>query len=433
LLFGTAFPKLKAGAEDGAWMRTEQNMQSAETVAMRRERNEQPAENASAAFYLQRVDALAREIDAAGQSIDAERDIPAALLKRFDAEGFWRLLLPPSLGGAALALPDFVLTIEALAKLNASVAWVVGQTAGCSMVAAYMDPQAAARVFQSEPRGVLAWGPGPDARAVAAPGGYRLTGNFSLASGSHVATWLGALCPIYEADGNPRLDANKRPEMRHFLFPREAAPLRDDWRVIGLRGTGSDGYELKDLFVPDELVVARSDPKECRCDLPLYRVASPVFYACSFGFLALGVARGMMDAFVALASKKTPRGDASSLAANPLTQHDVGLLEARLRAARSFLWESVEAAWAEIEQTGTLPIDQRMTVRMAGTFAFAESATIVDGLYHAAGSTAMFEDHPFERRLRDIHSIQQQLHGRKAHFQTVGCYLMGGTPNTAFL
>lgn len=408
-------------------------MLSVQTDKIRQERNEKPAERASAASYLQRVSALASDIDAAGHSIDSERDIPAGLLKRLDEEGFWRLLLPPSLGGAALALPDFVLTIEALARLNASVAWVVGQTAGCSMVAAYMDPKAAAGVFQAEPRGVLTWGPGPDARAVAAPGGFRLTGNFSFASGSHVATWLGALCPLYEADGSPRLDANSRPEMRHFLFPREAAPLRDDWRVIGLRGTGSDGYELKDLFVPDDLVVARSDPKECRCDLPLYRVESPVFYACSFGFLALGVARGMMDAFVALASRKAPRGDASSLAANPLAQHDVGLLEAHLRAARSFLWETVEAAWAETEQTGALTLDQRIAIRMAGTFALSESAVIVDGLYHAAGSTAMLEDYPFERRLRDIHSIQQQLHGRKAHFQTVGCYLMGGSPNTAFL
>ncbi len=50
--------------------------------------------------------------------------------------------------------------------------------------------------------------------------------------------------------------------------------------------------------------------------------------------------------------------------------------------------------------------------------------------YHAAGSTAIFEENPFERRFRDIHTVSQQVQGRREHFETVGQYLLGLAPDT---
>jgi hypothetical protein len=50
--------------------------------------------------------------------------------------------------------------------------------------------------------------------------------------------------------------------------------------------------------------------------------------------------------------------------------------------------------------------------------------------YHAAGSTAIFEENPFERRFRDIHTVSQQVQGRQEHFETVGQYLLGLDPDT---
>ena len=70
-----------------------------------------------------------------------------------------------------------------------------------------------------------------------------------------------------------------------------------------------------------------------------------------------------------------------------------------------------------------------MTVRLASTFAIHQSLQVVDTAYHAAGSTAIFEENPFERRFRDIHTVSQQLQGRQEHFETVGQYLLGLDPN----
>ena len=63
------------------------------------------------------------------------------------------------------------------------------------MSAAYLPPEVAADVFGKDPRAVLAWGPGPDARATAVEGGYRVTGLWSFASGCRHATWLGGHAP----------------------------------------------------------------------------------------------------------------------------------------------------------------------------------------------------------------------------------------------
>ena len=66
-----------------------------------------------------------------------------------------------------------------------------------------------------------------------------------------------------------------------------------------------------------------------------------------------------------------------------------------------------------------------MTIRLASTFAIQPAVEVVDMLYQAAGATAIFNDNPFERRFRDIHSVAQQLQGRQQHFETVGQHMMG--------
>lgn len=81
---------------------------------------------------------------------------------------------------------------------SSSTAWCVGQTNICALTAAYLNPAVVKDIFGPN-TGILAWDPG-EAKVV--PGGYRLTGNFDFASGSRLATWLGAHVPVIEPDGS---------------------------------------------------------------------------------------------------------------------------------------------------------------------------------------------------------------------------------------
>jgi Acyl-CoA dehydrogenase, C-terminal domain len=51
-------------------------------------------------------------------------------------------------------------------------------------------------------------------------------------------------------------------------------------------------------------------------------------------------------------------------------------------------------------------------------------------VYGAAGSTAVFNENPFERRLRDIHAGTQQGQSRPIHFETVGQVRRSQAPKT---
>ncbi|HEV2099011.1 MAG TPA: acyl-CoA dehydrogenase family protein, partial [Stellaceae bacterium] len=337
-------------------------------------------------------------------------------------------LLPRSLGGAELLPAAFVRVIEEIAKADASVAWCLNQTAGCSMTAAYLEPEAAREIFGG-PGGILAWGPGPgEARVVA--GGYRVTANFSFASGSHDASWLGAHVPIIEADGTPRCNRDGSPVIRDMLFPKAKAEMTDIWQVIGLRGTGSDKYSVTDLFVPERHSVSRNDPGARRENGLLYHFSNLQLYSSGFAGVAMGIARGTLDAFVKLARDKIPRGATRTLRDNNVVQSQVAQGEARLAAARAFLLGSLEDITGAVGRTGHLTLEQRMTIRLASTFAIHQARDVVDTAYHAAGATAIFTANPFERRFRDVHTVSQQLQGRQEHFETVGQFLLGLDPST---
>ena len=137
--------------------------------------------------HVERARALAPLITAEAEAGERERRVTPALMDALHAAKMFRLLLPRPLDGAELDPVTFVRVIEEVAKADGSTAWCLCQAAGCAMTAAYLAPEHARDIF-GPPRAVLAWGPGPDARAVAVDGGYRVNGTWSFASGSPHAT-----------------------------------------------------------------------------------------------------------------------------------------------------------------------------------------------------------------------------------------------------
>ncbi len=303
------------------------------------------AHRASGREHLARARALAKLIAGFADRIEEERRLPEPLLAALLEAGLYRLLLPRACAGGEIDPVNFVEIIETVAKADASTAWCLCQAAGCSLVAAFLPPEAAATIFGRDPNAILAWGPGPG-RAVAVAGGYRVTGKWSFASGGRHASWLGGIASVVETDGTPRRDAAGAPVIRTMLFPAAQAVMTDIWQVIGLRGTGSDAFAVTDLFVPAEFSVARDDQAERREAGPLYCFPTGSFYAAGFAGVALGLARSTLDAFIALATEKTPRGFKSTLRENAVIQSQVAQAEARLASARIFLTHSSPSACA---------------------------------------------------------------------------------------
>jgi alkylation response protein AidB-like acyl-CoA dehydrogenase len=383
--------------------------------------------------YIERACALAPEIEARADQIEQERRLPEPVLAALFEAGLFRLLLPRSLDGGEVDPVTFARVMEEIAKADASTAWCLCQASGCSMSAAYLSHDVAMEIFGRDRRAVLAWGPGPGARAIAVDGGYRVTGTWSFASGGRHATWLGAHCAISDSDGSPRRTSNGKLVERTMLFPAASATFVDVWHVSGLKGTGSDAYTVDDLFVPHDHSISRDDPAERRQPGLIYCFPTGSFYASGFASVALGIARRMLDAFVSLAKEKTPRGYKRPLANNAVIQSQVGQAEAQLSSARRFLLGSLADIWGAVGSSGNLTMDQRMLIRLASTYAIHQAKAVADVTHHAAGATSIFIDSAFDRGFRDIHAVTQQLQGRQAHFETVGQFMLGIEPDTTFL
>jgi alkylation response protein AidB-like acyl-CoA dehydrogenase len=275
-----------------------------------------------------RARALGADIAAAADEIERTRRIPEALLERLHDSLLFRMLLPHSADGDETEPAVYLAAVEELARHDASIAWIVFVTNSSALIAAYLEPAVISAVF-ADPRSTVAWGPPNASRANAEDAGYRLTGRWDFASGCRHARWMGAHCHVLEADGSLRLNRFGRPTVRTLLFPIEQATLLDTWRTIGLRGTASDSYSVNDVLVSEAFSTTREDPTLRRERGPLYAFTMQCLYATGVAGVALGIARAMLSEFIALASRKAPRGLAR-LADNAVVQADVARAEARL-------------------------------------------------------------------------------------------------------
>lgn len=218
-----------------------------------------------------------------------------------------------------------------------------------------------------------------------------------------------------------------------MLLPAAQVAFTDVWDVVGLRGTASDSFSASRVFVPRNLSLVRDAQDERREPGRLYAFSTLSLFALGFAGVALGIARSLLDAFVSLAREKTPRAMTGTLAGNAEIQSDVAQAEAKLRAARHFLFNTAEAAWAAAAPGGTLSLKERVNIRMAASHAIESAKQVADFAYESAGATAIFASNEFEKRFRDMHTVSQQVQGRKAHFQSVGKFLLGLAPDTSFL
>ena len=382
---------------------------------------------------IARAEAVRPAVAAASNEIESKRRLPPALLDQLHEAGLFRLLLPRSSNGIETDPLTFFHVIETIARADASTGWCLSQAGGCAMSAAYLDLPVAHAIFGNDPRAVVAWGPGPKVRAIECDGGYRVTGVWSFTSGGRHATWLGAHCPIYQADGSPRLDANGVQQERTMLVRTQDVAWTDIWNTVGLRGTASDQFALNDCFVRSDHSITREFDKECRESGPLYRMGAGTCYQVGFAAVACGIARGALDCFIDLARNKVARGSKSPLRDNAVVQSNLAQSEVNLRAARGFVLQSMADIWKDLSAGASITVGQRITVRLAATHAIHKAREAVDFAYNAAGATVIFDNHPLERRFRDIHTVTQQLQGQLKHFETVGAFMMGADADLTFV
>jgi len=385
----------------------------------------QVAGETSSRALVERAGTLVPLIESVAAEVEATGELPAGLVSALHEARLFRLLLPSSVDGQQLMPDVFFEVIEVLARADASVAWCVGQGCGCSMGAAFLAPDVARRIF-APATAVMASGPTSHrGGAVKVDGGYRVTGHWSLASGIRHSDWIGGHSTVIDAAGKPIPGADGKPVVRTMMFPRSAARIIPNWDVVGLRGTGSDDYEVEDLFVADDHTFTRESPADRRDMSPLYEFTGLNMFGVSFAAVALGLAHACLEEFKTLAGAKKPTGQARLLRDNPIHQHQLGLAEARFHSARVFLMQTLREVSASALGNGKLSREERVRLRMATTWAIHQARDVVDFAYNMAGATSLKTGSGIERRFRDVHAVTQHVQAGQHVYEIIGQSVLG--------
>ena len=232
-----------------------------------------------------------------------------------------------------------------------------------------------------------------------------------------------------------------------MIFPRSAANVNEQtWNIMGLRGTGSDPYSVINLFVPEQYsVIARVTARDL--NLPEGEVAEPeperreqaffIAIRCSsshragLSSVAIGAARAMFDAFLVLASKKTP-SNAIPLRDDNWVQARTAQADAKISSAQAWLVQLLHQAWDDCETAGAVSFPRELSFAKQPR---TRSIRLVKRPKSFSGNRAprRSSTNPFERRFRDVNTVAIQVQGSVARMQAAGQYYLGLQPQQLVL
>ena len=210
--------------------------------------------------------------------------------------------------------------------------------------------------------------------------------------------------PIYDND-EPVLNENGMPNVRLWFLNKSEWTIKDTWDVAGMRGSGSHNVVAEGALVPERFVPVQLLTMPAHYPNPVYRVPTALRLAYNKAAVAIGVARGAIDTFVDLAQNKIPMLSVTTTREKPIAQYRIGEAEAKLRAARAFLMESMRAVEDELETGLEKPSPSVTHIgRLACTYAANASMEVTDAIHITAGTSGMRMHSPLERKLRDSHA-----------------------------
>jgi alkylation response protein AidB-like acyl-CoA dehydrogenase len=374
---------------------------------------------------LEAARVLRPRILAERDEIEAGRRVPEALAREMAHAGFFRLFLPAAYGGLDLGPGEAMEVFEELARADASVAWCVWNC-NVNWTTAQLVQEVAEELF-ADPKMILANSTRPTGRAEVVEGGYRVSGRWSLVSGCQISTWLILTCVIYQ-DGQPRLTSSGAPETRFMFVPSAECTIIDTWTVSGLRGTGSHDVMAEDRFVPARLSSFQTDP--IVLTEPQYqKYQFP--RATGLGAMALGIARNAIDTLVALATEKRHERTGQPLCEDRGAQSRLAQAEAQVRAARLFLFDTVNRLWDDLlTEREKISERRRADVGLASMHAITSAVQAVDLIYLTGGATSLYATCPIERAFRDVHAITQHIAAHPRNLEGFGRALFGLEPES---
>ena len=207
----------------------------------------------TAASLYARADALQPVLGARAAEAEAARRVPVESISDFREAGFISTTKPERFGGNAMGWDVLCGVSQRLTRGDGAQGWVQAIMADHAQMLGTFPLEAQEDVWGENPEAVMSASFDPKGIATPVKGGYSFSGRFGFASGIDHVDWL--ICGGFIVDGDTRDGPH------FFLLRRSEATIIDDWHTIGLEGTGSKSFEVKDVFVPGYALLRGEDAR----------------------------------------------------------------------------------------------------------------------------------------------------------------------------
>jgi 3-hydroxy-9,10-secoandrosta-1,3,5(10)-triene-9,17-dione monooxygenase len=386
------------------------------------------------AQLVARATSLVPTLRARAAEAEQFRRLPDANVAELRAAGLFKVLQPRRCGGFEMSLHTHIDTVAEIARGCGSTAWCMGVIHAHSWLVGSFPHEAQAESYGANPDAIVCAVISPRGKARAVAGGYRLDGFWPFASGCQHADWL-LLGTEIANEGGTVVDAAE------LLVPARDIVIRDDWNVVGLRGTGSCSIVANDVFVPKHRylslpgIIAGEAPGAAAHDTSLYKGAAVPVLVLAITPAALGMAEAALAAFKErLPGREIAYTEHEIQIDSPTTHRQVADAATRIHVARLLLHrcaDDIEAAAARGEM---MEFTARARVRMDCAHAVRQCMEAAEILYLACGGSGIAETNPVQRAWRDLHAVN--MHGAltlETNQVMYGRILLGLKPNTPLI
>ena len=357
----------------------------------------------------------------------AARQLPAETIADYHAAGILRILQPRRFGGQQGRFSSFSRIVEELTYGCASSAWVYAVLAEHQWIIAQYPEQAQIDVWGDDPEAVASSSLAPRAAARRITGDWRLSGRYSFSSGCDYAQWaiLGAFLGEM---GDPR-------HIAYLLVPLAEVEIVDDWRVLGLAGTGSKSLVLHDVFIPEHRCVMVSDlfagtPPGALVhpDYPVLRAPRGFLVSYSLPPVAIALGRRALDIACAALAGRVSRG-VTKVAESEVAQMAIGEAAAAIDVATLLLHTGRESSTAAVSSGRRITGAEALRARRDMTFAQHQVGWALERLCELSGARWLYDTDPLQEIRRDVMTIlTHHAASRQAAMVPYGRMLLGQDP-----
>lgn len=336
------------------------------------------------------------------EETESLRRIAPAVLEKLKDSQLFRMGLPKFLGGWEDNPVEVLKAYELLSSAEASVAWSVWNNHLACTFGRFLDEDSMREVY-SESSHVYANSARPEGIAEIVPGGYKVSGRWSLVSGCEISDWFAMRCLVTSDELPSTLGPGAL--LKLFFIKKEDIKVIDTWHVGGLRGSGSHDIEIKDVFVKESYAIDFNSPVSI--DNPYSRLPIGCLNSAGNASIALGLLKAAMDELIKMCHDRVTPGKNPDLRDRLTIQTAVAKSKTTLDAKRTQLHNSVSTIWEEAQKGNTYTDEQLADVWAASVEAATAARSMVTEIFAVAGTASLYTKFRIERVHRDIHAVLQ--------------------------